>query len=270
MLLPKKPLMSKDPIMPNAFSDNGDAHAATVADAARAITGKLRGRYAVRKETYGQSDDSSDNDRQSYLSAGLKDYSTSTLQKIISMQSDAGVENHYNLIDLIIRGDLRVHDSFVNDYLHLADCFTTAIRYKRVAQAALAIEALSNYEGLAPYFPGEDYPAQRATHGTAIVSVTAHLRAAITAGDLPEETLTREMFGSENEALADIIYDFSDAHLRIITDKRLRSLLTDPDYDPSSIAKIITERNLLDPDDIIAVLESQKDTPSQAVNEGIL
>jgi hypothetical protein len=224
----------------------------------------------VRKETYAQSDDESDRDRQRYLSAGLRDYSARTLHEIISMQNDPRAKDHYALIDYISRFGLLDNESFVIDYLHLADCFTTVVRYKRVTQAVLAINALSSYEGLAPHRPGDEYPEQRASHGAAIISVTAQLRGAIAAKDLPEDTLTRKTFTSGNEALADIIYDFSDGHMRIITDKNLRGLLTDPEYDSASVTKIITERNLINPDDIMAVLNSEKNNPSQAVNEGLL
>jgi hypothetical protein len=258
-------------IMGNHITDSGiDTHARLVSEAAVAITNQLRGSYAVRRGTYGQSDDESDRDRQGYLMAGLRDYSARTLHKIISMLNDPRASDHYALIDYINRCGLRDNESFVIDYLHLADCFTTVIRHKRLAQAVLAIDALSSYEGIAPHCPGDEYPEQRASHGAAIISVTEHLRGAITANDLPEETLTRKTFTSENETLADIVYDFSDGHTRIITDKSLRCLLTAPDYDPVSIAKIITERNLINPDDITAVLNSEKSNPSQAVNEGLL
>lgn len=256
--------------MTSTLSDHDDAHATLVADTSRVITERLRGKYAVRKATYHRSDEECDNDRQSYLSAGITDYSTRTLQKLISMRSDAKIGDHYSLLDYIIRLGIHNDESFVIDYLHLAECFSTTIRYKRVAQSVLAIEALNSYEGLAPHCLGDDYPDQRANHGVAIISVTDHLRRSIAAGDLPEETLTRKMFESENESLSDIIYDFSDAHLRIINDKKLRSLLTNPDYDPAAITKIITERNLISPDDIISVMESQRNNPSQAVSSGTL
>jgi hypothetical protein len=257
--------------MENRITDSAiDTHARLVSEATGAITAQLRGSYAARKETYGQSNDESDRDRQRYLSAGLRDYSPRTLHKIISMRNDPRAKDHYALIDYINRCGLRDNESFVIDYLHLADCFTTVVRYKRLTQAVLAIDALGSYEGLAPHCPGDEYPEQRASHGAAIISVTAHLWRAITEKDLPEDTLTRENFTSENEALADIVYDFSDGNMRIITDKSLRCLLTDPDYDSASIVKIITERNLINPDDITAVLNSEKSNPSQAFNEGLL
>jgi hypothetical protein len=264
--------------MENHVTANGATeHERLVATAARLLANALHGAYAGYNTHYDKMDAEDDQKpsegdltRLNYLITGFRNYSSSTLRKIISMRTDNLYYVHYSIIDLIIRGEVPVHESFVNDYLHFTHCFETTVILNRITQAVLALESFSYYDGMVPQYLGHEYPVQRIEQGTAILTIVSHMKQAVSSGATKEELLSGALFKTPHEALSAIVENHSNDVVLYIKNENLRSLLVNPEADLEGITKLTTERNIFNGDDIIAVLDAQKTNPAPAVSDGTL
>lgn len=136
-------------------------------------------------------------------------------------------------------------ETTVNDWCMLSPVLEHA--GINVAQGTNFIHALPHYEHLMPQGIGE-YPEERVEQASAIIRVTRHL------SDMGIKT--RKM-PEKGEFIIQYIYD-----------EPLRTFLTTDD-EPQLIADIVTERSIIDVDQIKGIMDEIKSNPT-ALAEGTL
>lgn len=213
----------------------------------------MQGGYTVFPDIDPIDWEAQDRRRFEYLTTGLQDYSAATLQKIIDAKAGRRYYWHCSIIDMVSRDEIQRDESFVNDYLHLSHCFTTAPIFELTAEVILALESLHHYEGLEPQHVGSEYSARRAEQCTAIITVANHLRRGILTGHASEDSLRDEPFVSDHEMTTAYVNRVGEGCVRVISDERLRRLITSCDQ-PSEITNVVSERGLTTYDDITAIL----------------
>lgn len=240
-------------------------HEQLISAAVELLTSALSGSYKVFDNSLSQTAEQGDRIRREYLTGDLMSYHASTLQKIIDMRADNLYYWHYLIIDRIVRKDVLLNEEFVSDYLNLSHCIKETDLNARTAKAIIAFASLEHYENLTPNDLAHDYPEQRIAQGTAILATVSRM---VESGI--EGIVSTAPFTNHDPAITSVTESFSDNLIHYIRDDRLRNLLTDDDSDPEAITKVITDRDLFNYDDIIAILEAQRDNPAPVLREGVL
>lgn len=222
------------------------------------------GRRYNKAETYGAI-------RLEQIAQGLPTFSDATLRAIICTRSDSEFQLHCEVIESAISGTDFSDEAFVSDYLHLSHCFTASDETKRLVEAVLAFESFEYYEGLTPQGSDFSCPQQRVAQCTAIIAIVNHLRAASDDEVIDDDVVDMETFrGNRHGGFNYIVGEFSDETLFVISDKRLRALITESGTDLGGITAVVTERNLTNVKDILGIIEVQKASPAPAIIAGVL
>lgn len=168
----------------------------------------------------------------------LSTYSTATLHRV---RAAASTGLGYDLLDVISYNDHP--EETVNDYCMLYPVLKAERMYK--SEISRYLNSLLHYKHLDRVKAG-DYTERRLAQASAVIRVTKHLsRMGVPVRvDSPDD---------ENEMI------------EYITDGGLRDLLTTSD-NPERIADIIIERNIIDAEEIAAVLKTMDDTPDSLQN----